>query len=139
VMARHAFSIGAIVVLPDQIHTVWTLPDGDLDYSSRWRLVKSYFSRECKAEGEALPNPSRQKKNEKAVWQRRFWEHLVRDEGDFKAHCDYVHYNPVKHGLVRAPKDWEYTSFHRCVRDGLYDVNWGAGEELAFPETVGHE
>jgi len=85
VMARHAFSIDAIVVLPDQIHTVWTLPDGDRDYSSRWRLVKSYFSRKCKAEGEALPNPSRQKKNEKAVWQRRFWEHLVRGEGDFKA------------------------------------------------------
>ena len=82
---------------------------------------------------------SRQMKKEQAVWQRRFWEHLIRDEQDFVKHVEYIHYNPVKHGLVKAPKDWEYSSFHRYVREGMYDLEWGAGRDMMFKETIGRE
>ena len=79
------------------------------------------------------------KKKELTIWQRRFWEHCIRDEIDFVHHVDYIHYNPVKHGLVSAPKDWEYSSFHRYVMDGIYDVEWGADREIIFDATVGYE
>ena len=126
VMQKHPFTIDAFVLLPDHLHCIWTLPQSDRDYSTRWRLVKSYFSRQCDGR-HSKPSESRQKKKEQAVWQRRFWEHLIRDDEDFVRHVEYIHYNPVKHRLVKAPNDWEYSSFHRYVRDGVYDVEWGAG------------
>ena len=79
------------------------------------------------------------KKKEQAVWQRRFWEHLIRGEQDFVRHVEYIHYNPVRHGLVNAPRNWEYSSFHRYVREGMYDVDWGAGRDITFDVAVGNE
>jgi putative transposase len=119
---RHPFSIDAMVVLPDHLHSVWTLPEGDSDFSTRWRLIKSTFSR-------GLPTheriaESRAAKGERGIWQRRYWEHTIRDENDFARHVDYIHINPVKHGLVTPVKDWPYSSFHRMVRLGVYPEDW---------------
>jgi len=147
VRKSHPFRIDASVLLPEHFHCIWTLPQGDADFSTRWRLIKSYFSRKFSRVGwveERNPtdktiSASRLKKNEKAIWQRRFWEHLIRDEQDFKHHVEYIHYNPVKHGWVKSPKDWAFSSFHRYVNNGFYDLEWGAGLELEFESTIGYE
>jgi putative transposase len=110
-----------------------------MDFSNRWRLIKSFFTKECLPEYRNIANDSRTKKKEQAVWQRRFWEHLIRDDNDYEKHVEYIHYNPVKHGHVKSPKDWVYSSFHKYVRQGKYDFNWGAGEPLKFDETIGYE
>jgi len=138
VMERHPFIVDAAVILPDHLHCIWTLPKDDQDYSTRWRLIKSYFSRKC----DVIHNgsfASRSRKNEKPVWQRRFWEHVIRDENDFSSHVDYVHYNPVKHGLSIAPKDWKYSSFERYVNFGTYDREWGTGRDITFDVSIGKE
>jgi len=119
------FRIDAIVVLPDHMHAIWTLPAGDADFSSRWRLIKSGFAR-------ALPKlerlgPVRIARNERGIWQRRFWEHLIRDEADYARHIEYCYINPMKHGLVKRVRDWPHSSFHRDVRAGLVPLDW-AGE-----------
>ncbi|OKO73016.1 transposase [Bradyrhizobium sp. NAS96.2] len=119
---RHPFTIDAIVVLPYHLHTVWTLPDGETDFSTRWRLIKTSFSRQL-ASGEPI-STSRAGKGERGIWQRRYWEHTIRDETDFARHIDYVHINPVKHGLVTKVSDWPYSSFHRMVSDGVYPEDW---------------
>lgn len=124
VKERHPFVIDAIVVLPDHIHALWTLPAGDHDFSMRWRLVKHKFS-----VGAAAPINHR---GEKQIWQRRFWEHLIRDADDWANHMDYIHYNPVKHGYVCRPSDWPYSSFARCVERGWYSPEWGA----TCPEAI---
>ncbi|WGV25149.1 REP-associated tyrosine transposase [Halotia branconii] len=139
VMRQHPFIIDAFILLPEHLHCIWTLPAEDSNFSTRWRLIKSYFSRQCNILSQEYLSTSRQIKQERAIWQRRFWEHLIRDEVDFKKHVEYIHYNPVKHGLVQAPKDWEYSSFHRSVRQGMYDVMWGAGEEFVFDTHIGKE
>jgi len=119
---RHPFTIEATVVLPDHLHAIWTLPDKDADFSLRWRLVKSAFSRALPAGEETTQ--SRSGKGERGIWQRRFWEHTLRDERDFERHADYIHFNPVKHGHVTRVRDWPYSSFHRMVRDGIYPEDW---------------
>jgi putative transposase len=129
-MQRHPFGIDAAVVLPEHLHCIWTLPAEDSDYSMRWRLIKSFFSRQCGDEVRAEISASRRRKKEQAVWQRRFWEHCIRDQRDWVRHVEYIHYNPVRHGLVRAPRDWQYSSFHKYVREGKYDVMWGADTSL---------
>jgi putative transposase len=139
VMEKHPFTIDAFVLLPDYLHCLWTLSDGDRNFSKRWRLIKSYFSRKCDDKYKHTTSVSRQKKKEQAVWQRRFWEHLIRDEDDFARHVEYIHYNPVKHGLANAPKDWEYSSFHRYVHDGVHDLEWGAARDITFDAGVGNE
>ena len=139
VMRKHPFIIDAVVILPDHLHCIWTLPENDHDFSTRWRLIKSYFSRKCETISPENISISRKKKKQRAIWQYRFWEHLIRDEIDFQNHVEYIHYNPVKHGLVTAPKDWEYSSFHRAVRQGMYDIMWGAGEEIIFDDDIGNE
>jgi putative transposase len=139
VMAEHPFQIDAIVLLPDHLHCIWTLPNGDNDYSTRWRLIKSCFTRHCDPVYRGAPSASRQKKQEQAVWQRRFWEHQIRDERDFTQHVEYIHYNPVKHGLAKAPRDWPYSSFHRDVRRGIYAEGWGAEREIVFADGIGNE
>jgi len=106
----HPFQIDAIVVLPDHLHTLWTLPKGDDDFSLRWRQIKSAFSREIE-KGERI-SKSRMQKQERGIWQRRFWEHAIRNEQDYTLHVDYIHFNPVKHGYVRQVADWPYSSFH---------------------------
>ena len=121
------FSIVAIVLLPEHIHTVWTLPPGDDDYSTRWRRIKGRFtSAYLAAHGEeGVLSNSRAARRERAVWQRRFWEHACRDEGDVRRCVDYIHWNPVKHGLVRRVRDYPWSSFQRLVRAGEYSIEWG--------------
>lgn len=119
-MYRHSFTIDAIVMLPDHLHTIWQLPENDGDYSLRWRLIKHYLA----AGIEATTNH----RGEKLVWQRRFWEHLIRDEEDWRRHMDYIHYNPVKHGYAERPADWPWSSFDRAVERGWYTPDWGEQE-----------
>ena len=128
VMERHPFHIDAIVILPDHLHCLWTLPAGDSDFSTRWGLIKARFSRGVPP-GETL-TASREKRGERGLWQRRFWEHLIRDEADYARHVDYIHWNPVKHGHVRHAREWPHTSLHRFIRDGLLPENWGMAGEL---------
>jgi putative transposase len=128
VRSQRLFSIDAMVVLPEHLHCIWTLPPGDADFSNRWRLIKTRFSRSLPS-GEWL-SPRRERKSERGMWQRRFWERLIRDEQDFAAHVDYIHYNPVRHGLVERVADWPYSSFHRYVQKGVFPENWAAGVEI---------
>jgi putative transposase len=125
VKTRYPFTIDAIVILPDHLHWIWTLPPDDADFSQRWRLIKTEFSRHCPDEFKHFPNKSRISKGEQAIWQRRFWEHQIKDETDFTKHVEYINLNPVHHKLVAAPKDWEYSSFLRYVDRGLYPLDWG--------------
>ena len=127
--ARWPFRIDAFVVLPEHIHAVWTLPPGDADFATRWRLLKSRFSKAIpKSEQRSLV---RQSRGERGIWQRRFWEHLVRDEGDYSRHVEYCYINPVKHGLVRRVRDWPFSSFHRDVRNRLFPEDWAGEMEVA--------
>jgi putative transposase len=119
---HHPFTIDAMVVLPDHLHAIWTLPRDDADFAKRWRLIKSAFSRSL-ATGERISD-SRAAKGERGIWQRRYWEHTIRDENDFTHHMDYIHINPVKHGLVSQVGDWPYSSFHRMVKLGIYPDDW---------------
>ena len=114
VQSTHPFAIDAWVLLPEHFHCLWTLPEGDSDFSKRWGLIKAKFS----GRFASLDRP---------VWQNRFWEHLIRDDRDFERHVDYIHYNPVKHGLVANPRDWSFSTLHRYVREGLLPENWGEG------------
>jgi putative transposase len=139
VKVKHPFTIDAIVVLPDHLHCIWTLPEADADFSTRWRLIKAEFSRHCPEHYKRQRSKSRLSKGEQAIWQRRFWEHRIRDESDFIHHADYIHYNPVKHGWVEAPKDWKYSSFRRFVQDGVYTADWGTEGRMTFAHNVGHE
>jgi len=118
VKKSHPYKMDAVVILPEHLHCILTLPDGDSDFSTRWGLIKAYFSRQI-ANNERI-SESRMKRGERGLWQRRFWEHLIRDETDYQQHIDYIHWNPVKHGWVESVKDWPHSSFHRYVRDGVY-------------------
>ena len=125
VKERHPFGIDAWVVLPDHMHAVWTLPEGDADYSSRWREIKKRFSKSLpKVE---MVSEVRRRKGERGIWQRRFWEHTIKNEQDHKYHVDYVHFNPLKHGLVENLRDWPFSSFHKLVKDGVYTMDWCGG------------
>jgi putative transposase len=132
---RHPFAIDAVVILPDHLHAMWTLPDGDRDFATRWRLIKSGFSRGL-PKGEHV-SASRHDKGERGIWQRRYWEHTLRDETDYARHADYIHFNPVKHGHVTSVQDWPYSSFHRMVKLGAYPFDWGGrvdGDDSDFGE-----
>ncbi len=134
VQKESPFEMAAFVILPDHLHCMWTLPEGDIDYSSRWSRVKRRFTqdwlrhlgKENELVGTAHPtlSPSRIKHREKDVWQRRFWEHTIRDETDFRRHLDYIHFNPVKHGLVDCPHAWKHSSFPRWVKAKFYGKEW---------------
>ena len=135
VKRRHPFDILGWVVLPDHLHALWTLPDGDDDNATRWALVKSTFSRQLPRS--ETRNASRVAKGERGLWQRRFWEHLVVDEDDLRRHLDYIHINPVKHGRARRAADWPHSSIHRYIRAGDLPVDWavsGEGEVGAWGE-----
>ena len=123
VKQKHPFHIDAIVILPDHLHILCTMPNNDADFSKRIRLIKYYFSYNI-AKTEVILN-SRLRKSERGIWQRRFWEHCIRDETDYHAHINYIHMNPVKHEYVKQVKDWRYSSFHRFVADGLLHIDWG--------------
>lgn len=124
----HPFTIEAMVVLPDHLHCLWQLPPEDSDFPMRWRLIKAYFSKML-ARDEHV-SASRVRKGERGIWQRRYWEHAIRDERDLQNHLDYIHYNPVKHGHVTRAIDWPYSSFHRFVARGAYPENWGAESDV---------
>ncbi len=128
VQKKKPFQINAWVVLPDHLHTIWTMPEGDNDYSSRWRDIKKAFSKSIPA-GETRTKTNLNR-HERGIWQRRFWEHTIRDEIDFKHHFDYVHVNPLKHGYVQSVQDWPYSTFHREVKKGVYEFNWCGEPEL---------
>ena len=119
---RMPFRIDAWVILPDHMHALWTLPPGDKDFSTRWGLIKAGFSRNSN-----LPHASAPRRDG-GLWQPRFWEHRIRNTRDYHTHTDYAHYNPVKHGLVTRVKDWQHSSFHRAVREGIYSADWGGAE-----------
>ena len=138
VQHSQSFTIDAWVLLPDHLHCIWTLPPGDGDFSLRWSLIKNRVSRLVGAQyrhAEWL-NDSKQKRRESTVWQRRFWEHCIRDEDDLRHHVDYLHFNPVKHGLVSHVADWPHSTFHRFVQAGIYPPDWadGAGDAAAVRE-----
>jgi len=132
---RRPFHIDAWVVLPDHLHCIWTLPEGDMDYSERWRQIKKGFSKALPEIGETRPEVVA--RFGRGIWQNRFWEHTIRDEKDYAAHMDYVHFNPVKHRLVEQPRDWAFSTFHRCVRKGIYPATWGMADIVAELEAAG--
>lgn len=123
------FDAEAIVLLPDHLHTIWRLPPGDDRYSGRWSVIKKSFTEQFLLTGGSDHGVSQGKKREhrRGVWQRRFWEHTIETEADFDAHFDYIHFNPVRHGLASCPHDWAASSFHRWVEQGVYDKNWACG------------
>ena len=125
---RRPFTIEAIVILPDHLHCIWTLPSGDADFSTRWHDIKARFAAHIPRE-EKL-SERRLKKGERGIWQRRFWEHVIRDERDYERHVNYIHYNPVKHGLVTMVAEWPYSSFQRYVERGIYNVDWAADDSI---------
>jgi putative transposase len=145
VRETHPVSIKAWVLLPDHLHCVWTLPEGDADFSVRWAMIKRLVTQSVGAHSapydrsEECVSASRLRRREGSLWQRRYWEHQVRDKLDLNRCLDYLHWNPVKHGYVRAVIDWPYSSFHRYVKQGLYPPDWGgsgftAGHERGFGE-----
>jgi putative transposase len=121
------FTTDAIVVLPEHLHCMWTLPEGDADYSGRWRAIKSRFTMACRKAGLPMLKDSSSAYD---LWQRRFWEHTIRDERDFENHVSYIHFNPVKHGHALRPVDWLHSSFHRYVRDGVIQDEWAASVDI---------
>lgn len=122
------FRLDAIVVLPDHLHCIWTLPPDDADFSGRWRVIKANFSRGIAPDERR--SERRLRKGERGIWQRRFWEHCIRDEKDFERHVDYIHFNPVKHGHVLCAVDWPFSSFRRYLERGVYTADWGATEAI---------
>jgi len=127
VRSKRPFRMDAMVVLPDHLHCIWVLPPDDGDFAIRWRLIKTWFTRHCDPNLRAVPDRARARKGEQALWQHRYWERLLRDEADFIQHVEYIHYNPVKHGYVAAPRDWPFSSFRRHVEAGIYPADWGHG------------
>ena len=121
VMKTHPYRMDGLVVLPDHVHCVWTLPENDDDFSVRWHRLKRHFS--IGIDG------STNHRRGKHIWQNRFWEHLIRDEKNLHHCLDYMHYNPVKHGYVAKPSDWKYSTFLQHVKHGHYDMNWGSNGE----------
>jgi putative transposase len=130
VRSKRPVELVAFVLLPDHIHTIWTLPQGDVGYPMRWKRIKEEFTRAYLLHGgtEVPPSLSRLRQGERGVWQRRYWEHSVRDEEDLKRCVDYVHWNPKKHAYVPNVRDWAWSSFHRYVVLGEYSADWGADD-----------
>lgn len=126
---RRPFTIDAIVLMPDHLHCIWTLPDGDTDISTRWAQIKHHVSFSCRDQyDDIVPTESRRRRGESAIWQRRFWEHQITDDDDMTRHVDYIHYNPVRHGHVSSAAQWPYSSFGRFVKNGIYPLDWGGTE-----------
>ena len=125
VMQRRSFDMPAAVVLPDHLHCIWSMKS-DADYSTRWQMIKTQFCRTFRNQQPAW--------KQKMIWQPRFWEHTIRDQQDLHRHLDYIHYNPVKHGLVARPVDWQYSSIQKYIDLGLYDVSWGTSEPVTVAD-----
>ena len=136
VRAKRPFHIDGWVVLPEHMHCIWTLPQGDDDYPARWKAIKTAFAKRI-PKIETI-SATRLARKERGIWQRRYWEHTIRDALDYSRHMDYLHINPVKHGLVERVTDWPYSSFHKLAAAGVYAANWAgdAGMELVVGEAV---
>lgn len=134
VRQQRLFEIVAAVVLPEHLHMIMGLPVEDCDYPGRWRAIKSQFTRALVKDGVDV---IRNSKGEYNLWQRRYWEHQIRDENDLQRHVDYIHFNPVKHGHVKRTVDWPHSSFHRYVRSGILDANWGGDQMMNEDEGYG--
>ena len=136
---RWPFETLAVVLLPDHLHAIWSLPAGDDAYSRRWGWIKKEFTKaHLRAGGsERTQSDGRRRDRRRGVWQPKFWEHTIRDEADFDAHLDYLHWNPVKHGHASAPREWEPSSFHRWVRAGVYPEDWGRTEQPPGIDRLG--
>ena len=134
---RHSFAIDAIVVLPDHLHAIFTLPPGDSDFSGRWKAIKSAFTRNIVAAGMTV---ARDHRGQYLLWQSRFWEHTIRDDRDFERCANYIHFNPVKHRLASTPVEWPLSSLHRYVRTGILPRDWGGDgrvDDASFGERAG--
>jgi putative transposase len=129
VQQRHPFETVAICILPEHLHAIWTLPEGDSNFPGRWSVIKSTFSKALS--GSELRSPSNIRKREKTIWQRRYWEHVIRNDTDLERHIDYIHFNPVKHTLVTRVCDWPHSSFHRFVARGMLPIDWGGDVKVA--------
>ena len=126
VQSKYPFTIDAWVLLPDHLHCIWTLPEADSDYAKRWAIIKRRVSIDC---GDIYNQKkwlrkSSESRRESTIWQRRYWEHQIRDQADFNNHMDYIHYNPVKHGLCDRPDLWPFSTLHRYIKQGLYPSSW---------------
>ena len=132
VKRKHRFKTDAIVILPDHIHMLLTLPKESCDYTNIVRTFKAYVSKNLPMTEHI--SCTRKNRNERGIWQRRFWEHAIGDQQDYNNHMDYIHWNPVKHGYVKRVKDWKYSSFHKCVEKGMYDINWCASDVISKRE-----
>lgn len=150
VRRTHPFEIVAWVLLPDHIHCIWKLPEGDNNYSKRWGMIKAGFTRRIhKLINDGIPikgilssstrSKSQKRRHEGLIWQRRFWEHQIRDENDFNTHCHYIHFNPVKHGLVKTPTQWPYSTIHGFVEKGIYAAAWGGDGAISISDRIGRE
>jgi putative transposase len=139
-MDARPFETFATVLLPDHLHAIWVLPRGDDDYSSRWASIKSRFTREWLATEHGNERPvtdAQRRERRRGVWQPRFMEHTIRDEDDLIRHVEFIHYNPVKHGLTSCPKDWRWSSFRRFVRMGDYPEDWACSGTGWVPKFDG--
>ena len=133
VRLSHPFTVNAWVLLPDHLHCIWTLPPNDRDFSTRWRVIKRTVTQRC---GGRLHRPDlltvrRAQRKQSTLWQHRYWEHLIRDEQDYRQHVDYIHWNPVKHGHVQRARYWPCSTFHRHVMEGIYSIDWGIDVSIA--------
>lgn len=139
VRINRPFKIEAWVLLPDHLHCIWTLPSGDADFAIRWGLIKRSVSLACATEYKRPEwmTASKHKHRESTLWQRRYWEHRIRDDQDFARHVDYIHYNPVKHGLCEQVADWPYSTFHRYAARGEIPMDWGGGGMTRAEEQFG--
>lgn len=139
VRQAYPFTINAWVMLPDHLHCIWTLPAGDKDYSTRWQVIKRTVTRHA---GDCLIRPDlmterRLQRRQGTLWQHRYWEHMIRDERDYRRHVDYIHWNPVKHGYVTRAGDWPYSTFHRYASEGVYSNDWGMDAGLGIEGEFG--
>ena len=125
-IALRPFALLAAVILPDHLHWIIELPRGDSDFSTRIGVIKATFTKSLPLDGQpdTARSASRVRHRERTVWQRRFWEHAIRDDRDYEAHMNYIHYNPVKHGLAPCPHAWPHSSFARWVTLGSYQADW---------------
>jgi putative transposase len=128
----HPFEMTAMALMPDHLHMLWKLPESDTDYSQRISLIKRRFTYTYLRNGgeESTSTTSRQRQRVRGVWEKRFWEHTIRDARDFHLHLDYIHMNPVKHGLASSPSDWKWSSFHRFVERDWYEPDWSGRTDL---------
>ncbi|HAT6977693.1 TPA: transposase [Legionella pneumophila] len=133
--AQYPFKIVAYAILPDHLHLIMILPEHDSNYSLRWSMIKSLFSKQIPCL--ELISPARKNKRERGIWQRRFWEHLIRDELDLEHHVNYIHFNPVKHGYVPKASDWKYSSIHRYIQKGIITSDWACSDTVHTTNQFG--